>query len=122
MLDLTWAEDHRRSCLLYVHWCKFFCLSVFLRPDIVGLCLCVHVVSPLSTSQQAGIGRDVVVIMARALLRPAKSPISHLSISTVFAHLTKADLLESSKPSKPPTGVTYKKVNSVPKKQTQPSI
>ena len=76
-----------------VRCCKFFRPSIFLRPDIVGLCTCVHVVSPFSTSQRAGIGTDVVVIVARELLRPARSPISHLSIATVFAHLTKADLL-----------------------------
>ena len=82
-----------------VRWCKFFCPSIFLRPEIVGLFLCVHVVSRLSTSQRAGVGTDVVVIVAaRALLRPARSPISYLGIATVFAHLTKADLLESSKP------------------------
>ena len=82
-----------------VHACctlvQVFCLiSVFLRPGIVGLCLCVHVVSPLSTSQQAGIGRDVVFIVARTLLRPAKSPTSHSSFATVFAHLTNDDLLD----------------------------
>ena len=114
MLDLTRTVSPAFTPA--VRWCKCFCLDVFLRAGIVGLCLCVHVVSPLSTSQQAGIGRDVVVIVARALLRPAKSPIYRLSIATVFAHLTKADLLESSKPT---TGLTYNKVTSVPEKQTR---
>ena len=75
-----------------------------------------HILVSVCACCQAGIGRHVVVIVACALLRPAKSPIPHLSIATVFAHLTKADLRESSKPT---TGVTYK-VNSVPEKQTHP--